>query len=293
MDALEALTQINLDDLVNAFGWQKQPALAALVRRVFFGPAREFARQMLEFDSRIGTRGLAEAACLTEHYYVKNVRLYGADCLPDGPTLILANHPGMTDTLALLAAVARPDSKVLALDRPFLMSLPNLTDQLMFVSDEPRERVGLVRRVVRHLQAGGSIISFPAGHTEPDPSNYPGAVESLNTWTDSASLFMRLAPETAVVPVVIRGVTWDKSVHNAFVRLRRELLDQMLVSTAFQLLANVALKMKPVTPSIQIGPPIRAGHLGTAEPAVVHAAVIDSMKALIQHPPTGEGQLIL
>jgi len=292
LDTLQSLTEINLDDLVNAFGWQNQPVLSRMVRRTFAGPAREFARQMVEFDSLIGSRGLAEAACLAQRYYVKNVRVYGAERLPDGPSLILANHPGMTDTLALFAAAARPDTKALALDRPFLLSLPNLSRQLMFVTDEPSERVSMVRRAVRHLQAGGSVMTFPAGHNEPDPEHYPGAVESLETWTDSASAFVRLAPETAVVPVCIRGVMWDKTVKNPLARLRATPLDQMLVSTAFQLLANVALKMQPVVPTIQIGAPIRVGDLPTGEPAGLHRAVLDAMRQLIECPPEGEGRLL-
>lgn len=208
-NALDTLAEINLDDLVDAFGVQNQKLLARGLRRIFLKPAHEFARQMLAFDHAIGTRGLAEAACLTERLYVKDVRLYGAERLPDGPSLILSNHPGLTDTLALFTALARPDLRVIALDRPFLLSLPNLTKQLYFVTDEPNERAALVRRVVRHLNGGGSVLTFPAGHTEPDPDIYPGAVESLQAWNESVGVFVRLAPETAVVPVCVRNVTWD------------------------------------------------------------------------------------
>ena len=80
--------------------------------------------------------------------------------------------------LALFAALARPDLKVIALDRPFLLSLPNLSRQLYYVTDSPQERVSLVRRAYRHLRSGGSLLTFPAGHTEPDPDTYPGAVAS-------------------------------------------------------------------------------------------------------------------
>lgn len=293
MHALHNLTQINLDDLVNAFGWKDQPLLARMVRLLFFRTAREFAIQMLAFDSAIGSRGLAEAACLTERLYVRDVRLFGAECLPDGPSLMLSNHPGVTDTLALFAALARPDLKVIALDRPFLLSLPNLSQHLYFVTDQPHERASLVRRVYRHLQAGGSILTFPSGHNEPDPVNYPGAVESLQSWTDSVGVFVRLAPQTAVVPVCIRGVTWDRTVNHPLARRRRMLDDRMLLSTAFQLVANVALHMRPVTVKIQIGAPIYARDLGTTDTQVLHGAVLDSMKSLIETTPQGDGVGVL
>src|SRR5512142_899584 len=135
-DALQSLTQINLDDLVNAFGWQRQPVLARLVRALFFKTAQDFARQMLDFDSAIASRGIAEASCMTEQLYARDVRIYGADCIPSEPAIYLANHPGMTDTLALMAALAVPDLRVIALDRPFLLSLPNVKRQLFFVTDD-------------------------------------------------------------------------------------------------------------------------------------------------------------
>ena len=288
-DALHALTQINLDDLVNAFGWQNRPALAGLVRTFFFRSGQDFARQMLDFDAAVGSRGLAEAACLTEQLYVRDVRLYGADCIPDEPAIYLANHPGMTDTLALIAALAVPDLRILALDRPFLQSLPNLTRHLFFVGDEPHERMALVRRVHRHLRAGGSMLNFPAGHTEPDPDTQSGAVESLEDWTDSVGVFLRLSPDTPVVPVCIRNVNWDKAIQHPITRLRRAPLDQHLLASAIQLLANVSFHMRPVTVRIQVGAPIRLSTLGSTNAKDVHAAVLTAMRSLIETLPEGEG----
>ena len=176
MDALDALTRINLDDLVNAFGCQDRPFFAHCMRWIFSRAARIFAQQMLDFDAAIAAFGLAEAACLTERLYVRDVRVFGADRLPDGPFLALSNHPGLTDTLALFTALGHPDLKIIALNRPFLLSLPNVSKQLFYVSDNSNERVALVRRVSMHLRNGGSALTFPAGHSEPDPEVYAGAV---------------------------------------------------------------------------------------------------------------------
>lgn len=292
-EALAALTQINLNDLVDAFGWQHQPVLAELVRRLFHRAARDFARQMLFFDAAIGSRGLTEAACLTERFYVRDVQLFGADCIPDGPTLFLANHPGMTDTLALFAALARPDLRIIALNRPFLLSLPNLSRQLLYLTDDPRERTALVRHVVRHLRSGGSVLTFPAGHTEPDPANYPGALESLQDWTDSATAFLRLAPETTVVPVCVRGVTWDKTTRTPLVRLRRAVDDRMLLASALQLLSNIVLGTRPVTVAVEVGAPIRARDLSSEDSSELHRAVIGSMRTLLSSRQRGQGISVL
>lgn len=290
---LQALTAINLDDLINALGFSGQRLPASVLRRLFHGAAREFARQMLAFDAAIGERGLGEAACLTERLYVRDVQLYGADCVPDEPSLFVSNHPGLTDTLALFTALARPGLRTIALDRPFLLSLPNLSQHLFFLGDKPEERVSLVRRVHRHLQAGGSLLTFPAGHTEPDPDVHKGAVESLQRWTDSAGVFVRLRPETPVVPVCVRSVTWDVTTNNPFVRARRTQDDKQLLASAFQLLANVMLHARPVTVKIQVGEPIRASQLGSTRPADIHQAVMRSMRSLIERGPQGPGMSAL
>ncbi len=287
--ALAALTQINLDDLVNAFGWQDRRLLAALVRSLFFKSGQDFAQQMLDFDAAIGSRGLAEAACMTEQLYARDVILHGADCIPDEPAIYLANHPGMTDTLAVMATLAVPDLRVIALDRPFILSLPNLTHHLFFVNDEPHERVALIRRVHRHLQSGGSILTFPAGHTEPDPETQTGAAESLQEWADSIGVFVRLSPHIPIVPVCIRNVNWDKAIQHPITRLRREPLDQHLLASALQLLANVSLRMRLVDVKIQVGAPIRASELGTTDTRVIHRAVLAAMSSLIERPPVGKG----
>ena len=291
--ALDRLTQINLDDLVNAFGWQSSRVLSGMVRALFHKAAQDFGLQMLAFDDAIGMRGLVEAACQTERLYVRDVRVFGAERLPDGPCLFLSNHPGMTDTLALFAALGRPDLRAIALDRPFLLSLPNLAQHLEFVTDQPYERVSMVRRVSRHLHGGGSVLTFPAGHTEPDPDVYPGAIESLHTWTDSAGVFVRLAPETAVVPVCVRGVCWPATANHPITRLRRTIDDRQLLSSAIQLLANVALHVRPVTATIQVGKPFFARDLGSADTEAMHHAVMDSMTSLLESNPEGVGQSAL
>ena len=292
-DPLEALTEINLDDLANAFGWQRHRLLARLIRTVFFKSAQDFAAQMLAFDAAVGSRGLEEAACLTERQYVREIRLYGSANLPEEPAIYLANHPGMTDTLALFAAVPAMDLRVIALDRPFLLSLPNLTRHLFFVTEDAAQRASLVRRVHRHLRAGGSIMTFPSGHTEPDPDTQTGATESLDSWTDSVGVFVRLSPDVPIVPVCVRGVNWDKAINHPVARLRREALDQHLLASAFQLLANVSLNMRPVAVSVQVGRPIRASELGSTDTRAIHDAVLKEMRCLIETRPAGDGLRVL
>ena len=290
---LEALTQINLDDLVSSFGWQDHPLLSKFLRTLFHKPAKTFAEIMAEFDNAISAHNLIEASRLTQKRLVRDVRVFGLDRLPDSAFLALSNHPGITDTLALFCALNRPNLKVIALDRPFLKALPNMSKQLFYLEDDSASRISLVRQVTSHLRSGGSALTFPAGKIEPDPDVYPGAVESLQSWTDSVGVFVRMAPETAVLPVLVRNVIWNKTANLPFIKIKKSRDEREKLAAALQLLSMVMWNSRPVSVTVQIGKPITVKALGTTDSNAVHQAVLSEMKYLIENPPIGEGISVL
>jgi hypothetical protein len=289
---VDVLTQINLDDLIASFGWQNRPLLARLSRKLFIKPAQTFAHQMTEFDSAIGLHGLVRASQLTLRHYVRDIHIFGRDRIPATAFLALSNHPGMSDTLSLFAALNRPDLKIIAFQRPFLEALPYTSNQLFYLSDDASTRVALIRKVSTHLRNGGAALTFPAGHIEPDPDIHDGATESLRSWTDSAGVFIRLAPETAILPVLVRGVVWAKAAYHWLTRLNKTKREQEKLAAALQLLAYTALHVRPVSARVQIGKPIYAKELGTTETKVIHQAVLAQMTELIKNPSTGEGEKV-
>ena len=292
-ERLDSLTEINLDDLIGALGWQKTPLLAVPARRLLRRAARAFARQMLEFDDNVGQHGLAEAARSAVRLHVRDIVVYGATNLPTGSFLALSNHPGMTDTLVLFAAFRRPDLRAIALERPFLLSLEHVSRQLFYLPEEVARRASLIRDVARHLRAGGAVLTFPAGHNELDPDVHPGADAALQSWIDSASVFARLAAGTPVVPVCVRGVTWAAAARHPLTRLRRKPDDQQLFASALQLLAQVLFGSRPVTARVQIGRPLLIGEPGLEEPAALHEAILHRMQELISAAPEGTGASVL
>ena len=298
---LELLTQINLDDLVASFGWQDRPLLARILRKIFLKPAQTFAKYMVEFDNAVEELGLVDASRLITKRFVKEVRVFGLNpstgsgprLNPDSAYLILSNHPGMTDTVALFCALKNPQLKIIALERPFLQALPNTSKQLFYVKDDPAARMALVRQVSGHLRAGGSALTFPAGEIEPDPNVYPGATESLQAWTDSVGVFIRMAPETAILPVLVRGVIWEKTAKHFILGIKKTREEKEKLAAAMQLLAMIVFNMKPVSVTVQIGKPITVKELGTTDTKAIHEAVLAEMKSLIENPPVGEGLSVL
>lgn len=289
MDAFTALTEINLNDLVTSFGWENRPFLARVLGRIFRRAARKFAHQILEFDNAVGEMGLAAAARATLRHYVRDVRLY-TDPLPAGPILALSNHPGMVDTLALFSAINRSDLKIIAEYRPLLKALPHTRKRLYYVTDDPTARMALVRQVSGHLRAGGAVLTFPSGQIEPDANVYSGATEALNGWTDSVGIFARLAPETTILPILVRGVIWNRAARHPLTYIKKTREERETLAAALQLLAHVILNKKPLNVSIQIGRPITLAELGSKDTKTLHKAVLSEMKRLVKYPPTGPGE---
>jgi 1-acyl-sn-glycerol-3-phosphate acyltransferase len=282
MDSLRALTDINLDDLVSSFGWQNYPLPAWLLRQVFHAPAAKFARQMLAFDGYVGQSGLPAGARQTLQDFVQDVQVFGPENVPNtGPALFLSNHPGMVDTLALFSAINRPDLRIIALNRPFLQSLPETTRHLFYISENPSERMSAVKKAAAHLRAGGALLTFPAGQIEPDADVYPGALESLNDWTDSAGVFVRFAPETKIVPVFVRGVLWEKAVKHPLTRFKTDRFEREKLGAALQLLAHILFNARPLRVKVQFAEPITLAEVGSTDVAAIHAKIIERMRGLI------------
>ncbi len=288
---LDTLTQINLDDLVSSFGWEKYPVLAAMLRVIFTGTARKFGTQMVEFDTAVGRLGLSEGSRQTlQNHYVQDVKVHGSEHIPKNkPALFLSNHPGMADTVSLFTAINRPDLNIIALHRPFLVSLVNVTKNLSYISDDAAERIRAVRQVSAHLRNGGAALTFPAGEIEPDPTTYPGALDSLKNWTNSAGVFIRFARDTKIVPVFVSGVIWEKTARHWLTRFKRTRLEREKLAAALQLLAMVTRNTRPTTVLVRFAEPITLDEVGSTDSQAIHQVVIERMRGLIETPPKDEG----
>lgn len=289
---LDRLTQINLDDVASSLGLRSGSLPARFAQRIFFNHARTFAHQMVEFDSVTGRDGLAEGARAVLRLHFDDARVHGSDLIPASGFLALSNHPGLADSVATFAALNRPDLRIIALQRPFLEALTNVSKQLFYVSDDPSSRMTLVRQVSSFLRNGGSVLTYPAGHIEPDPDFHPDAGESLQQWTDSVGIFLRMSPETPILPILVRGVVWKKAMTHPLTRIRKTRMEREALAAAFQVFVMMRGKIKDVHVRVQIGNPIYTKQVGTTETNVIHQAVLTEMKRLIENPPTDYGKSI-
>jgi hypothetical protein len=237
-----ALIEVTIDDMLLALGWQNVSILRGLVRRLARLPAVRFAREITTFENEVAGHGIAAAARGRLAAYVRSVRTSGVERIPRlGPVLLLSNHPGMTDTLALLASIPRADLLVLAADRPFFRALPAASRSLILIPDEKERRLTAMRRAITHLRAGGALLTFPAGEIEPDPAVLPGAVEALGRWSPSSIAFLRFVPHCVVTPLVVSGVLARQAQRHPLTLVRRQQKDRERLAAMLQVIVHALL----------------------------------------------------
>lgn len=189
------LCELTLTECEKAVASQAWPRLLRPLARLPFVPlARRLGATIASFDAAVGQGSLPTAAgrVLGSLDVVPMVR--GNTPFPrSGPLVVVANHPGVYDALALFAAIGREDLRVIAAERDFLRALPQMERHLLFVEDSfgtlqgptPTEHTSSrgrgLRRALQHLRAGGCLLHFAAGRIEPDPA-FAAPDDAVTPW---------------------------------------------------------------------------------------------------------------
>lgn len=282
-EQVEILTRVCGDELLDAFGlgaaglWRRPLELLSRL------PARRLARQVATYDEVVGESGLAAGGAWAVERMARHAAVEARENVPpEGPLLLVANHPGLADALALFAAVPRRDLRVVAAERPFLAALPNTSRHLIPVSEtSPAKRFEAVRSVTRHLKRGGAVLTFPGGKIEPDPAVLPGAVEALERWSESLDLFARLVPGLTVVPAVVSGVLSPAALRNPLTFVRRRPRDREWLAASIQLMMPA---LRNVTTRVAFGRPVRVEDVPDGK---IREAVLREARRLIEDRGVG------
>ncbi|MCA1688221.1 MAG: 1-acyl-sn-glycerol-3-phosphate acyltransferase [Actinobacteria bacterium] len=273
-ERIEILTRLCADELLDAFGlgWLSRGRHPLeLLSRI---PAKRLASQVATYDEIVGSSGLAAGGAWALERMARRAEVEGRENVPpEGPLLLVANHPGLADALALFATVPRRDLRVVAAERPLLKALPNTSRYLFSVAEESPGRFGVVRSAARHLFRGGAVLTFPGGKIEPDPAVLPGAVEALGRWSGSLDLFARLVPGLTIVPAAVSGVLSPTALRNPLTLVRRRARDREWLAATLQMLTP---SLRDVTTRIAFGRPVHA------EEGTVRETVLDEMRRLIE-----------
>jgi hypothetical protein len=278
-ERLERLTRVCVDDVISAFGLSGVGSGRAVLEALCRLPARRLARQVLTFDRVVGEAGLGTGGAWALKRLCRSASIEGRNNVPrEGPLLLVSNHPGLADAVAVFAATPREDLRVIAADRPFLDALPNTSRYLLSVAEASAGRSGVGRAAARHLRGGGAVLTFPGGRIEPDPAVLPGAVEAVGRWSSSADLFARLTPNLTVVPLVVSGVISPRALRIHLTRLRRRKRDREWLAATLQMLTPA---LRDVDARVEFGRPIHAGARGG-----IGEAVIEETRCLMENAET-------
>jgi 1-acyl-sn-glycerol-3-phosphate acyltransferase len=257
-NALDMTKAFKLERLHGLIGW-------------FFGvPARRITETIFQYDRLVGSEGLATGSAWLLEQFTRFV-VVGAPPPAYGPLLIVANHPGLVDAMAICAQVPRNDLRILAAERPMLRLLPNVLTHLIFVKDDPQRRLSAIRAAASHLSTGGSLLTFPSGNIEPDPALHPDAANCLQSWSDSLDLLARLVPNLTIVPTVTSGVISTNALRHPLSRLYRTAKQREWVAATLQVMLP---RYRDTQVTLRFGKPIHA----TARPTPL---VIEQMRSLI------------
>ena len=189
---VQSLRSSLLEDMLKDLRSTRTKWLGRLLHFVAWPSVNRFAKISATFDDYVKNFGFNEAMRRIMPYFVSDIHVHGENNVPkEGPLLVVSNHPGTYDSIAISAALPRNDLKIIAFGFPFLRRLPTASQHLIFVSNDVQERMNTIRNSIRHLQRGNSLLIFPSGRVEPDPAVLPGASQAMSNWSPSLELILK------------------------------------------------------------------------------------------------------
>src|SRR5439155_23630506 len=123
------------------------------------------------FDRALGETGTRDGSAWIVEDATGGLVVDGRERVPTrGPLLVVANHPGLSDAVALLAALGREDAWIVTAEYPFLRAMRLASRRFLFVSDDRSDVLSAFRSILSRLRSGSTVLVFPAGGLELDPA---------------------------------------------------------------------------------------------------------------------------
>ncbi|MBM3153267.1 MAG: hypothetical protein FJZ96_13865, partial [Chloroflexi bacterium] len=230
---------------------------------------RRLAGISLTFDRMIDESGLKQAAEWSLTNWCRGIAVRGQENIPNnGPLLLLSNHPGAYDALVIASQIPRPDLRLVVSDLPIFHTLRNFSQRAFFIPFNVRDAAGRMAGLlsaVRYLKSGGSVLLMGSGTIDPDPAVYPGALASLQRWTEAASLFLRYAPSTRILLTAVSHIVDPKWARHPLTWLQRGGMERRRLAEFGQVIQQL---FRPgslyVSPCLSFAPPIAGAELGNS-----------------------------
>lgn len=281
------LRQSILDDIFKDFVDPRKKWVRSLLEPLVWFSAHRFAGLAANLDNNITLFGLRQALREFVAPFVRDVKIDGSENIPqDGPLLIVSNHPGAIDGIAIGASLPRDDLNVMATGFPLLKRLPSASQRIIFIDPHAPTNLTGVRSTISHLEAGGAVLIFPSGRVEPDPAILPNARQALKNWSPSIELFLRKVPETQVLVTIVSGVLSPIFLHNPLIRLWSGVRDPLAIAEVSQMVTQMILKKRfRMTPRISFDIPHTVEELRREYESVYHSVLHKANFLMNDHLP--------
>jgi len=295
-ELVRRLTRYITDQIFLAFGLPAEGWARRWLWPVVWPPAHAFSELAARFDRKVAEEGLSAAMRWLLPRFVRSLWIKGRENVPqEGPLLVVSNHPGTVDSVAIAATLPRPDLKIVATGIPFLKELPVTRKHLIYATLDPHERMVTLRQSLQHLKQGGALLIFPSGRIDPDPLCLPGAEKALEHWSASVELFLRRLPQTRLLITMVSGVLEPGCMRNPLVRLRRLDWEQRRIAEFIQVIQQLLIPHRfSLSPRLTFAPPLPVSQLlAEARSGSLLTAVIQrARQVLSEHKTTQDWEAI-
>lgn len=245
------------DEVFYALGLYRRGFLRRYLGWVFWLPTRIFARYMAAVDEAVALGGPPTGCQKMLDLLGVRAQVQGRSNIPlEGPAIILANHPGAYDSMAICSLLPRRDLKAIVAKTHFYQTLPHIHPEFLYASEDRAESMLAIRGAVDHLLQGGILLQFGSGLIEPDPAFYPIGDAVFDRWSPSLEILFRKVPEMKVVPTIASGVLLERFMKHPLTKLRRDAMDKRRLAEFHQIIQQLMFpKTISASPSISFGKP--------------------------------------
>lgn len=211
-----------VEEIFFALGCSRDGVIRKLLGPLAQLPAGRLGRIAARADNEVGLSGLSGGARLILPDLSIWPTARGVENIPrEGPLLVVSNHPGGFDSLAIMSFVPRKDLKVLISDVALTRALSNARRYFIYVPENDAGRSKALQESIGHLKSGGALLIFAHAEVEPDPELGPGASEAIQEWSRSIEIMLRRVPETWLQVTIVSGAVMAKFMHSPITQIRK------------------------------------------------------------------------
>ncbi len=283
----ENLTKLISDELYKALGFSKDVWWRNFIEPIIEKPASKFAEICASFDYYVANYNFREAASQVLTNFIKNPIINGLENIPsEGPLLIVSNHPGTYDGLVIAANVPRNDLNVIAGNIPFIKNMPATQKHMIHTTTDTHDRMNVIRKAIRHLKSGGSLLIFGSGGIDPEPAYMPGADIEIEKWSPSIEFFIKKVPQLNSLVTIVSGVLSPRFINHPLTIFRKTRRDKQRISEFVQVIQQMLFPGNlMLSPKVTFAEPIYTPELRSVLDAqnVFRSLMNKAKQLLVEH----------